>query len=272
MPSQDYLTAMSTGYAAWAPLFRKAETLSTTFKKNPFVVVAVTRRGIDLSIPGKVTDRSLTLAYGHLDALWKAKDFLHDCLSNRQHLTTTVNGVWKDAGLKLDWVNEAQYWALVCEREKREPDEVSLNLPDEHANPFKPKEGDYRAVIERQIRERRGQTQFRNRLIKRYGKRCLVTGCTAQAVLEAAHINPYRGEKDNHVDNGLLLRSDIHTLFDLNLLGIEPVHLRVQLHPSLAKEYAQIAGAEIRVAPALRPSQAALSLRYIQFQRRKRSD
>ncbi len=56
----------------------------------------------------------------------------------------------------------------------------------------------------------------------RYEHRCVVTGCTVIAVLEAAHIRPYRRPEDNDVKNGLLLRADIHTLFDLNLLGIEP--------------------------------------------------
>ena len=62
-----------------------------------------------------------------------------------------------------------------------------------------------------------------------------MTGCTVFAVLEAAHIKPYQGENDNHPQNGLLLRADIHTLFDLNLLGIQPERLQVEisgpLHP-----------------------------------------
>ncbi|UIX74088.1 HNH endonuclease signature motif containing protein [Xanthomonas citri pv. glycines] len=44
---------------------------------------------------------------------------------------------------------------------------------------------------------------------------------------EAAHILPYRGEHTNRVDNGLLLRSDIHTLFDLGLLWFEDLRLAV---------------------------------------------
>jgi len=88
-------------------------------------------------------------------------------------------------------------------------------------------------------------------------------------VLEAAHIKPYRGEKDNHPKNGLLLRSDIHTLFDLDLLGIEPEHFRVELHPSLAKEYGELAGRKLACAPADLPSKEALIERYKDFQKRK---
>jgi len=106
---------------------------------------------------------------------------------------------------------------------------------------YSPEGIDRRPRVERQIRERRGQREFRDALRSRYGDRCLVTKCKILAVLEAAHISPYRGEADNHPENGLLLRSDIHTLFDLDLLGLEPEQLRVELHPCIADEYGHLA-------------------------------
>ena len=109
-------------------------------------------------------------------------------------------------------------------------EEADQGGPSEEAK-YVPEHGDRREVVERQLRERRGRQQFRDALRERYRDCCLVTGCQVLAVLEAAHINPYRGEEDNHPANGLLLRSDIHTLFDLDLLGIEPEKLRVELHP-----------------------------------------
>jgi len=140
---------------------------------------------------------------------------------------------------------------------------------DSHVG-YSPQAGDRREVVERQIRERRGQPQFRDALCKRYGNRCLVTGSEVLAVLEAAHIKPYRGEDDNHPENGLLLRADIHTLFDLDLLGIEPEQLRVELHPDLAKdrEYGSLTGRTLGCARDQRPSREALQLRYAQFQQR----
>jgi len=98
---------------------------------------------------------------------------------------------------------------------------------------------DPRVLVQQQIRRRRGQRKFRDALRTRYGNQCLVTGCEALAVLEAAHISTQPGVDDNRPENGLLLRSDIHTLFDLDLLGIEPQQMRVELHPTIAKEYAQ---------------------------------
>jgi hypothetical protein len=57
---------------------------------------------------------------------------------------------------------------------------------------------DRRDLVWNQIRERRGQQHFRDALRQRYKDRCLVTGCKVVAVLEAAHIDPYRSEDNNH--------------------------------------------------------------------------
>jgi hypothetical protein len=130
---------------------------------------------------------------------------------------------------------------------------------------YSPQDGDQRQLAERQIRERRGQPQFRDSLCRRYGNRCVVTGCDITAVLEAAHINPYRGENDNHPANGLLLRADIHTLFDLDLLGIEPTKLRVELHPAVVGEYVRFIGVRLKCSDASRPSREALAIRYEEF-------
>jgi hypothetical protein len=90
------------------------------------------------------------------------------------------------------------------------------------------------------------------------------------AVLEAAHIDPYRGEGNNHPGNGLLLRADIHTLFDLNLLGIEPNHLRIELHPDIAEKYRKLVQKTLSCAGVCRPLQEALKRRYTVFKKRRR--
>ncbi|HEX5102814.1 MAG TPA: HNH endonuclease [Pirellulaceae bacterium] len=81
----------------------------------------------------------------------------------------------------------------------------------------------------REVAERRGQDKFRNALIAAYDGHCAITGCDAVPALEAAHITPFGGAGSDDVRNGLLLRADIHTLFDLNLLGIEPESLAITL-------------------------------------------
>ena len=76
---------------------------------------------------------------------------------------------------------------------------------------------DARQRILSSIALRQGQTKFRNTLLLTYQRRCAVSACNAEPVLEAAHIVPFRGQATHHVQNGLLLRSDIHTLFDRGL-------------------------------------------------------
>jgi hypothetical protein len=70
------------------------------------------------------------------------------------------------------------------------------------------------------IKTRRGQPAFRKALLDAFHGTCCVTGSKVEALLEAAHIIPHSTETNYSVFNGLLLRTDIHTLFDLGLLCI----------------------------------------------------
>jgi hypothetical protein len=126
---------------------------------------------------------------------------------------------------------------------------------------------DHRKSVDRQIKVRRRQKKFREALRKRFEDSCAITGCSIVDVLEAAHIKPYlAGERDNAPDNGLLLRGDIHTLFDLDLIGINPDSLKVELHPSLvgSKEYGPLKGDPIAQKNG-KPRTSALRQRYDQF-------
>lgn len=111
---------------------------------------------------------------------------------------------------------------------------------------------------ERELRAvvlRRGQPGFRARLLQAYRHRCAVTGCTVVDVLEAAHIVSYRGDHTQRIDNGLLLRTDIHTLFDLGRLWIDG-GMRVRVCPSLLQtDYASLDGISLAVpeSPENRP-------------------
>lgn len=134
---------------------------------------------------------------------------------------------------------------------------AGLMAADASEDPYVPDGRDDRKIIDRQIRERRGQATFRRELRSRFGDTCVVTGCKLPDLLEAAHINPHRGDKDNHPSNGLLLRADIHTLFDLNLLGIEPATLQIHVHPRLeGTEYEQFASRRLACEPGLLSSKA----------------
>jgi putative restriction endonuclease len=64
------------------------------------------------------------------------------------------------------------------------------------------------------VRPRLGQGSFRVLVTDTYERRCAITAEKALPVLEAAHIKPVAEHGAHRIDNGLLLRSDIHTLFD----------------------------------------------------------
>jgi HNH endonuclease len=120
---------------------------------------------------------------------------------------------------------------------------------------------DLRDRVLREIAERRGQAVFRNELLSAYESRCAVSGCKVKDVLEAAHIAPYKGERSNHVTNGILLRADLHTLFDLGLISVNPENMCVVVSPRLlSTEYGQLNGQKIHSpsAPLRRPSKEAL--------------
>ena len=119
-----------------------------------------------------------------------------------------------------------------AKREIAEDWKELINLPvDSFFNPENLT--DARERTNRAIVQRQGQSKFRSELLKAYGGQCAITDCDAEAALEAAHIFPYRGNDTNHVKNGLLLRADIHTLFDLNLISIEPNTSKVVVSSSL---------------------------------------
>ena len=81
---------------------------------------------------------------------------------------------------------------------------------------------DARKMVLSEVVRRQGQSKFRAGLIKAYEARCAFTDCTVLPTLEAAHITPYLGAATNRTENGLLLRADIHTLWDLGLMAIHP--------------------------------------------------
>ncbi|MBW4600197.1 MAG: HNH endonuclease [Calothrix sp. FI2-JRJ7] len=152
-------------------------------------------------------------------------------------------------------------------------DDADKNDDNSNTIVYCPTESDRRQLIMQQIRERRGQSEFRQALRSRYGDRCMITGCEIIDILEAAHISPYRGDEDNHPENGLLLRADLHTLFDLDLLGICPKNLKLFFHPKIKiAGYKEWHCKKLLCSTSLKPSKLALQKRWIKFYKRYYSD
>jgi putative restriction endonuclease len=71
-------------------------------------------------------------------------------------------------------------------------------------------------------RPRLGQGTFRILITDNYQRRCAVTGEKALPVLDAAHIRPVNAGGQHRLDNGLLLRADVHRLFDAGYVTVSP--------------------------------------------------
>lgn len=111
---------------------------------------------------------------------------------------------------------------------------------------------DLRRYTMRAIAMREGQPEFRRGLLTAYRSRCAITGTSAEEVLEAAHISPFKGGQSHETHNGLLLRADIHTLFDRFLITVLPEHT-VRVSPTLwGTDYSDLDGGQLVQVPSSR--------------------
>jgi putative restriction endonuclease len=83
---------------------------------------------------------------------------------------------------------------------------------------------------------RLGQRSFQAVVLDAYHRRCAISGTHIPPVLQAAHIRPVTKGGEHRLDNGLLLRSDIHTLFDRGYLGVDP-NYRLRVSPRLRADF-----------------------------------
>ena len=127
---------------------------------------------------------------------------------------------------------------------------------------------DARRRVYRQIVARQGQADFRAALLEAYRGRCAITGFNAAPALEGAHLRPYRGPESNVVTNGVLLRADIHTLFDLDLLAVDPTTRTIVVSKLLAgTQYEALSSSQLAEPAEVRqrPNQEALEIIWQRF-------
>lgn len=125
---------------------------------------------------------------------------------------------------------------------------------------------DERKKIASQINARRGQSKFRKELLEVYNSKCAMTATSVVEILEAAHIYPYKGYDTNVISNGIILRADIHTLFDLGLISINPVTLEIEISSKLKgnNEYASLINKKVYLPKDIQkqPSKKVLEYHY----------
>jgi len=115
------------------------------------------------------------------------------------------------------------------------------------------------------VRPRLGQGIFRVNVTEAYSRQCAVTGERTLPILDAAHIRPYADGGEHEVTNGLLLRTDIHRLFDLGYVTVNndgsfEVGRRLRHDFENGRHYYEMHGRKIiwPKNPQQQPSRAAL--------------
>jgi len=176
----------------------------------------------------------------------------------------------------IPWGTE-RGWSPHIETGRYERDPVNLEIlnhaiaadspatPDELSGRFRLVDADQRALVLAREARREGQGSFRARLLDAYGGACAITGEHTEPVLDAAHIQLYLGPRSNHVQNGLLLTKEFHTLYDLGYVAVTPDH-RIRVSPRLqadfgnGRRYRHVDQQLIKLPtdPHLRPSAEAL--------------
>ena len=123
-------------------------------------------------------------------------------------------------------------WDAVCERLKRSP--ASLLDQDTATNAAIESNGFGKPQI---VHPRLGQGLFRVMVKEAYSHKCAITGERTLPVLEAAHIKPYSLVMRHDVSNGLLLRADLHKLFDEGYLTVDPQNRQVVVSKRIKEEF-----------------------------------
>jgi hypothetical protein len=127
---------------------------------------------------------------------------------------------------------------------------------------------------QRLVQERPGQIKFRQNLKAAYEEKCSVSGCSVSNALEGAHIDRFSDGASDNIRDGLLLRRDLHGLFDAGFLAIEPKSHFVHFAPE-ACEWDEYNGwhrtkklREPIGGEAHAPSPAAIKRRWLKFTER----
>ena len=117
------------------------------------------------------------------------------------------------------------------------------------------------------IRPRLGQRSFRIAVLDSYSRRCAVTNERTLPALEAAHIREYHDVQEHAITNGILLRADIHRLFDTGYVTVSPDHRfevskRIKEEFENGRDYYALHGSEVRLPLRAKDRPALDALRW----------
>jgi hypothetical protein len=176
-------------------------------------------------------------AFGHFEILDKVKPESDDIARFAKVKAVYLVGksVLYDEPVQLSALGITRFHRgkYITEAEFAEIQEAAGGISEHYDKTFVPQST---VDLERQlrlVRQRLGQSDFRQALLVAYNGKCPISDCDVSEALEAAHIDPYSESESNDTSNGLLLRADIHALFDEHLLAINPETYRVVVDASI---------------------------------------
>lgn len=154
--------------------------------------------------------------------------------------------------------------------------QVALRLPryqraeEEDKDDMLVRERGERYGSEHLVRARLGQGGFRVLVTDAYQRRCAISQERTLPVLQASHIKPYAESGPHRISNGLLLRSDLHILFDRGYLSVTPdyhveVSKRIKEEFENGRDYYAFHGTSLNTLPRNeqdRPSREYLEWHY----------
>ncbi|KXP14492.1 HNH endonuclease [Tsukamurella pseudospumae] len=210
---------------------------------------------------------------GFRRARWRDRDeagYTHRFTFNNAQEPPTQRTQWREVQSVMD--RAARLWPitrldsrdavnLLTQRFPPRGSGIDVTLDRSRMAPDIADQDDRRRTALRSVAIRQGQGLFRADLMRAYGRRCAFTGTVSEGVLEAAHIFPYRGSQSNHVTNGILLRADVHTLFDGFQLAVDASY-RIHVGPGVHDDhYRALDGTRMRLPsdPDSWPAEAALA-------------
>ncbi|MGW6932147.1 DUF4365 domain-containing protein [Lentzea sp. NPDC054927] len=173
-----------------------------------------------------------------------ASEQCHWQLISLDTLTQTSKGQWKLLVPRAQVLDETAIEPLhVIAGKDVGSDRIEVTTPIA----AEPQEPPRRAMVV----ARHNQARFRKALIARYGFACAVTGPCPAELIQVAHLIPLKDRGAHSVNDVVLLRADVHQLFDRGLMAVDPATWRVVVSPVLkdVAAYAGLAGVRFGEGP-----------------------
>jgi predicted restriction endonuclease len=112
--------------------------------------------------------------------------------------------------------------------------------------PYEPGVVEERGKKTSAVTVRPGQNKLREQLLRAYEGCCAVTGCSEPSAVQTAHIRSVENGGPDDIRNAILLESDVHDLWDVGKIYVEPTTYIIRVHPDVEwPDYRKLDGQKI---------------------------